>query len=110
MAMSKTGTTHSTEIDADESLAKATFKAIKGSFNADGAGNSLKPQRDVVGAYSIVKNGIRPTAKNKLKKPITFIEQVDSKGRIVQHYMSKCEVTGKKKMLCRFKPLNQQSA
>jgi len=53
--------------------------------------------------YEPVIDGFKPTRKNKLTDAVTFVEQVDSKGRIIQHYVGQCEETGNRRMLSRVK-------
>ena len=101
--MNKSGVVHNTNLNNDESTGKAAIASIKDLLDRDGAGSRLKADREPFYAHKVIINGIRPTLKNGLKKPITFVEQVDKKGRTVEHYMAQCEETGKRRMLSRFK-------
>jgi len=100
--MSKSGVVHNKNfIDSHQFGLDALnkIKAESGLYNQE----KKKINREPFYAHKVIIDGFKPTLKNGLKKPVTYIEQIDRKGRTVLHYMAECEETGKIKPLSKFK-------
>jgi len=102
--MSKSGVVHNVNKFDSRQFGIETLKKIKedsGLYNQE----KKKVNREPFYAHRVIENGFKPTPKNGLKKPVTYIEQIDRKGRAVLHYMAECEETGKIKPLSKFKSI-----
>ncbi len=100
--MSKSGVIHNKNLNESNQVGFNTLKSIREDSGLY-ADKKKKIDREPFYAHKVINEGFKPTSKNGLKKPVTYIEQVDRKGRTVLHYMAQCEETGKIKPLSKFK-------